>query len=90
MFQEKSPGTKDDEKSTRARSVRHVSDSFSKNQEDSTDKASTQFEQGRQGEIIMSPERDQVKSAPSSTTMPEGTSKLTKHRGDKDLHQLLC
>ncbi|KAF3683660.1 hypothetical protein FXO37_01728 [Capsicum annuum] len=44
-FQEESPGVKDDEKSTRTHSVRYVSGSFLKNQEVSTDKTSTQFEQ---------------------------------------------
>ncbi|KAM3378980.1 hypothetical protein P3S68_011393 [Capsicum galapagoense] len=77
MFQEKSPRVKDKEKSTRPCSVRHVMSSFFKNQEDSIDKASNQFEHGQQGQFGVSPERDQAKSVPSSTITHEGTSKLT-------------
>ncbi|XP_047254006.1 uncharacterized protein LOC124887994 [Capsicum annuum] len=77
MFQEESPELKDDENFTLAHSVRHVSGSFTKNQEGSTDKASTQLEHGHQGEISVSSEGDQVKSSPSSTTTPQGRSKLT-------------
>ncbi|KAM3361423.1 hypothetical protein P3S68_016277 [Capsicum galapagoense] len=77
MFQEESPGVKGGEKSTRAHSIRHVSGSFSENQEDSTDKALTQFEHSHQRQFGVSSELDQVKSVSSSTTTPEGTFKLT-------------
>ncbi|KAF3653166.1 hypothetical protein FXO38_15768 [Capsicum annuum] len=74
------PGVTNDEKSTRARSVRQLFGLFSKNQEDSTDKGEigvSEFEHRHQGELGVFPEHDQLKFVPSSSTTPEGTSNFT-------------
>ncbi|KAF3671451.1 hypothetical protein FXO38_06573 [Capsicum annuum] len=80
IFQEDSPVVMDDDKSTRARPVCHVSGLYSETQKDAIDKREfgmSGFEHRHQGEIGVSPESDQLKFVPSSSTEPEGTSKLS-------------
>ncbi|PHU07566.1 hypothetical protein BC332_24055 [Capsicum chinense] len=80
LIKEDIPAVTDDEKSTRARLVRHVYGLYSETQKDTTHKREfgvSEFENRHQREIGVSPERDQLKSVPSSSTEPKGTSKLS-------------
>ncbi|KAF3613920.1 ORF57g [Capsicum annuum] len=80
LIKEDIPAVMDDEKSTRARLVRHVYGLYSEMQKDTTHKREfgvSEFENRHQREIGVSPERDQLKSVPSSSTEPKGTSKLS-------------
>ncbi|PHU02306.1 hypothetical protein BC332_27557 [Capsicum chinense] len=75
-----SPALIDDDISTRDHPVHHVSGLYFETQKDAADKREigvSEFEHHQQREIGVSPERHQHKSAPSSFTLPEGTSKLS-------------